>query len=301
MKGLNIIWVTFLLCSCAQRENVRIDRIIDSLVNSTSIEGGIMSVFERNMGTYSLYTISNSPGPIYDENGEVIISEIEKLKGKIILFYFQNKKTIKLKEKELIKLLQEDNANHKMLWYYATCKKRNKEILIQADNISVASYEIPQIRDFSCSTTNKVSPFEAIINYITIEMNDSSGIVRIYMIANLYDRNFETLHSRPDSVSFFFVNFGDTIQCQMEELSLYDMFIEDTLWVKNPALVSKYALNATINSQKSTNKPDNYKQMKNLLNKFMLSVYKLDSLSNVINDTIGVIIPQEININIKKN
>lgn len=302
MKYTNFILFTLLLCSCAQKECTKVDRIVDSLINSVSIEGSVMSIYEKNMGTYFLYVISNSSGPVYDERGEIIVSKIRILKDKYVFYYFHNEKPISIGEEKLIELLQKDSANHKILWYYAVCEKSEKEVLVQADNIYVAAYEIPQIRDFSCSlTATLVPPIEVIVDYVTAVMNDSLGAIDIYMIANLYDRTSDVLTKKIYDINFVFIRCEDTFRCKVKKLPLNDILIEDTLWKKNTALVNKYALNVTVDNQQNMDNLVRSEQIKNLLNRSMFSVYKYDSCSIVKSDTIRMMIPQEVNVNIKDN
>ena len=301
MRKIIVVWILFSLCSCMQKKSIsRIDQVVDSLISAYPLSTKIISVFEKDMEEYFLYAISNTVGIVYDEKGNLVVSEIRHINGKNILFYSSRKASAVLDETELIELLEEENVHHSLLWYYAMCKDGNKDILVQAANAYVASYEIPEIRNFSCTSTS-VQPIvsnEIIVDDISAIINDSLGVTDISMIAKVFNRTSDTLYNELPSDTFVFIDSSDTIFCDVEKLSLNERIIDDTLWKDNTALISRYNVHFAMKNEKRMGYLSSGETIKSMLRK---SIYLLD-YSNSSNDSIlDILIPQEIRVNLSKD
>lgn len=302
MKKLIVAWVLLSFCSCIQRREVnRIDQVVDSLICSYPLNTKIMSVFEKDMGEYFLYAISNSVGIVYDEKGTLIVSDIRHISGKNILFYSSREDSTVLDESRLQELLEEEeNVHHSLLWYYAVCKDGSKDMLVQAANAYVAPYEIPEIRNFSCMSTS-VQPIvsnEIIVDDISAIVNDSLGVTDVSMIAKVYNRTSDTLYNELPSETFVFIDSADTIFCDVEKLSLNERIVDDTLWKDNTALICRYNLHFTMENEKRMRYLSCEDSIKTMLRK---SFFLLDN-NDLSNDSVlDVIIPQEIRVNLFKN
>lgn len=302
MKKLIVAWVLLSFCSCIQRREVnRIDQVVDSLICSYPLNTKIMSVFEKDMGEYFLYAISNSVGIVYDEKGTLIVSDIRHISGKNILFYSSREDSTVLDESRLQELLEEEeNVHHSLLWYYAVCKDGSKDMLVQAANAYVAPYEIPEIRNFSCMSTS-VQPIvsnEIIVDDISAIVNDSLGVTDVSMIAKVYNRTSDTLYNELPSETFVFIDSSDTIFCDVEKLSLNERIVDDTLWKDNTALICRYNLHFTMENEKRMMYLSCEDSIKTMLRK---SFFLLDN-NDLSNDSVlDVIIPQEIRVNLFKD
>lgn len=303
MKKIIVAWLLLSFCSCMQRREVnRIDQVVDSLISSCPLNTKIMSVFEKDMGEYFLYVISNSVGIVYDEGGNLIVSEIRHISGKDILFYSSQEDSTVLDETTLLKLFEEEeNVHHSLLWYYAVCKDGSKDMLVQAANAYVAPYEIPEIRNFSCTSTSVQQPVfsnEIIVDDISAIVNDSLGVTDIGMIAKVYNRTSVALYNELPSETFVFIDSADTILCDVEKLSLNERIIDDTLWKDNTALICRYNLHFTMKNEKRMSYLSSGDSIKSMLRK---SIYLLGYNSSSDDSILDVIIPQEIRVNLSKD
>lgn len=303
MKKIIAVWILLSLCGCMQKKNInRIDQVVDSLISSYPLNTKIISVFEKDMEEYFLYAISNSVGIVYDEEGNLIVSEIRHINDKNILFYSSREDSTMVDEATLLELLKEkEDVHHSLLWYYAMCKDGNKDILIQAANAYVASYEIPEIRNFSCMSSTSIQPIpsnEIIVDNVSAIVSDSLGLTDINMVAKVYNRTSDTLYSELPSDTFVFIDSSDTIFCDVEKLSLNERIIDDTLWKDNSALISRYNLHFVMRNEKRMGYLSSGEDIKSMLRK---SIYLLDYNSSSNDSILNVLIPQEIRVNLSKN
>lgn len=298
MKYIVGILATCIFCSCMSRGNRtdKINHVVDSLIVSGSLSSNVVSVFKECKGQYALYTISNTIGIIYDEMGNIIISGIRSYNGTTILFYFPTSKIVNVDQERLEKIIKGDRGTpHAKLWYYAECKESKKELLVEAQNSDIASYEIPAVRDFTCSNSLPTFLNEVIIYSLTVVRNDSLNITDFNMLAKVYNRTCDTLYNELKSSDFAFIESADTVFCDVKRLSLHDKFIDDTLWVNDSDLVDRYQLSFSTSKRFIQFKDCAIKQM--LKDSFCL----LDTMNFYKKGEFKIFIPDQIKVYLQRN
>lgn len=243
MKYFMILYLTLSLCCCTEKPSVdKLHTIVDSLQNCYPEYTDVMAIIEKDMGNYFLYTIANTEGVIYDDNGKMVVSGLWQVNGKSVLLYSSHPHPMALNVEKVLASIKDYNCKHGLLWFYAVCKKGKSDLLVQAANHDVAAYEIPEIRDFPHARKLGIHN-EIIVDYASIEIDDSLKKARIYTIVKAYNRTNNSLYDKLPSGIFMFIDKNDTIPCNVDTLNLRENFEEDSLWTPNPELIGRYALN----------------------------------------------------------
>lgn len=245
MKHLSIIGLLLFACSCTKQYNMqRLMTIIDSLQIRYPAYTDILSVYEKDMGTHWLYVVDNSVGIIYDNDGNIVVTEIFHRNNKAVLFYASSLGQTTLDEETVLSVIKNGHCTHRILWYYAVCKSDRKELLVQAANDNVDFYEIPAIRDFpyydKASTSN-----ELIVDYLSVKENGASDTMDIFLIAKFYNRTSDQSFSLLPPGDFVFINGNDTAYCNIIGLPLMDRSVDDPLWTPDPELAGRYEISCT--------------------------------------------------------
>lgn len=298
MKYIVAIWTACIFCSCMSESSMtdKINHVVDSLIISGSLSGHVVSVFKEDKGQYDLYTISNTIGVVYDEVGNVVISGTRSYNGITILFYFPADNITNTDQDKLERTIKDDSGTHHVkLWYYAVCKEYHKELLVEAKNPGIASYEIPAIRDFACAYSLLPSSNEVIIYSVTVVENDTLNKTDFDMLAKVYNRTGDTLYNKLRSPNFAFIQLADTVICNVKRLPLHDKLIDDTLWVDDPDLIARYKLSFSINNKFIPFEPCTIQQM--LEDSFCL----IDTVNFYKEGEFKVFIPDKIDIYLQRN
>lgn len=239
-----IILLTILLCGCSlsqqERNKTELINAISQCIDSGEFKGKIIGVYRLDYSykDHDVYLIGQYYGIA---EGEAYPYEIIQLKDKHV-FLFSNKEK-ELPHDKVDKIqneLDEIQNNASTAFYFAQCKTSDKNLLVHAVNAYIEPYEIPEIRDFTCSDMlvkkNNIEiivtdyNFDAVDNYITTH-NDTM----LYFPTNY--TGIISIYNRTDSCIFFpmeekygkfaIVNYKDTLHLSTEEISLADMDIDD--------------------------------------------------------------------------
>lgn len=146
---MRILLILSIICLSGCNSPANIDDRVNELVDSLNNENSIVSFHQRDMGDYWLYTISNEIGPLYDEIGNLTVSEIRNIGDKDILVYSSTSTSKNIDRDKVTKVDScHTMPHHTTIWYFAITKDGKREKLIQPVNSSVMPYEIPSIRNF---------------------------------------------------------------------------------------------------------------------------------------------------------
>ena len=85
----------------------------------------------------------------------------------------------------------------------------------------------------------------------------------------------------------------DTFRFNVDTLSLYRAYIDDTLWVADSTLKKRFSLHLEMSGNKTISKFKDKEVIKNILNESILIRGK--------NDKIGLFIPSETQVHLQKN
>jgi len=281
----------FIICLSGCNSPTNVDARINEILDSLNINNNIASFHIKDMKDYWLYTISNDIGLIYDGEGNLLISEIRRMNGKDVIVYSTPKKIDNI-DKEIVQQIEKlyKAPYHSVIWYLAITKDGKKEVLIQPANSDVMPYEIPEIRQF-LNPSKKRNDYEYIADYISISMDDSLNSISINMHLNLYIHNQDAVESIPND--FRLALAKDTFRFNVDTLSLYRAYIDDTLWVADSTLKKRFYLHLEMSGNKTISKFKNKEVIKNILNESILIRGK--------NDKIGLFIPSETQVHLQKN
>lgn len=282
------LFLFFIICLSGCNSPTNVDARINEILDSLNINNDIASFHKKDMKDYWLYTISNDIGLIYDGEGNLLISEIRKINGKDVIVYSTPKEVHNI-DGETIQQIEKSYRGpyHTIVWYFAITKDGKKEILIQPANSAVMPYEIPEIRQFM-NPSKKRNDYEYISDYISISMDDSLNSTSIYMHLKLYIHNQEAVEGILDD--FRFVLAKDTFKFNVDTLSLYQAYIDDTLWVDDPAFKKRFSLDLEIKENLIIN---NKKSIPDILKKYILIGERKDE--------VNLLIPSESEIYLQKN
>lgn len=276
------------LSGCYNPANIdnRINEVIDSLRN----ENPIVSFQQKDMGKYYLFTISNEIGPLYDEYGNIQASEVRNIGDKNIIVY-SSTKNLDFVDGDKIKEIESSYTmpHHTIIWYFAITKDGKREFLIKPTNSSIMFYEIPSIRNFM-NPSKKIKKYEYIIDYVTVENDDSLKTTDISMNVKEYNRFGD---KNPVINDFSFIWLGDTMKFKIDTLSLYSSYIDDTLWVEDPFLINRYDLQLKLEGKGDVSKFQKRDSIKNIL--------KESLLFGEGNNNVEIIIPSNIQIHLQRN
>jgi hypothetical protein len=285
------LFLFFIICLSGCNSPTNVDARINEILDSLNINNDIASFHIKDMKDYWLYTISNDIGLIYDGEGNLLISEIRRMNGKDVIVYSTPKKIHNI-DKEIVQQIEKSYRSpyHTIVWYFAITKDGKKEVLIQPANSDVMPYEIPEIRQF-LNPSKKINDYEYIADYISISMDDSSNSISIYMHLNLYIHNQDAVESIPND--FRLALAKDTFRFNVDTLSLYRAYIDDTLWVADSTLKKRFSLHLEMSGNKTISKFKDKEVIKNILNESIFIRGK--------NDKIGLFIPSETQVHLQKN
>lgn len=286
MRKLLFLFVVC-LSGCYNPTNIddRLNEVIDSLNN----ESHIVSFYQKDMGKYYLFTISNEIGPLYDEYGNIQASEVRNVGNENIIVYSSTKNLAvvdenKIKEIESLYTI----PHHTVIWYFAITKDGREEFLIQPVNSSVMPYEIPSVRNFM-NPSKEVKGYEYIIDYISVITEDSLQTANIGINIKQYNR----LDKNKSINNFSFIWQGDTLQFKIDTLSLYSSYIDDTLWVEDSFLTNRYHLHLELRGKNVVSKFQEQDSIKSILEESILVGEKMNDIE--------IIIPSDIPINMQRN
>ena len=283
-----LLFFFLVICLSGCNSPANVDTRINEILDSLNVNNDIASFHKKDMKDYWLYTISNDIGLIYDGEGNLLISEIRKINGKDVIVYSTPKEVHNI-DGETIQQIEKSYRGpyHTIVWYFAITKDGKKEILIQPANSDVMPYEIPEIRQF-LNPSKKINDYEYISDYISISMDDSLNSTSIYMHLKLYIHNQEAVEGILDD--FRFVLAKDTFKFNVDTLSLYQAYIDDTLWVDDPAFKKRFSLDLEIKENLIIN---NKKSIPDILKKYILIGERKDE--------VNLLIPLESEIYLQKN
>ncbi|NDV60160.1 hypothetical protein [Bacteroides sp. 519] len=176
--------------------------------------------------------------------------KIKEIKNKIVFFYFSEEE--ELAEEPVDKIIEEHydydyyNINSSTAFFFVQCKTTGKKLLHHAVNEYMQPYEIPEIRDFSCSSgLIKKQSIEVITDFFNIYALDYQGLgsdtiskhpKSIDLVVYVYNRTDSCLFFDGLNTSFgkfMLIKGNDTLQFNP---SLYggSRIIDDSTFVEDP-------------------------------------------------------------------
>ncbi len=236
-----IYWVliSLLLLSCTNTTLTQEDKnkkdLIDAVkkcINSGELPGKLVEVHRSHIdrGDCELYFIRQFGGLIVDEG---FLNEIIEWKGKKILLC-SNVDT-GISEEVVDKLTEEivDSAWNSTVFFFIQCKTTGKSLLVKPANRRVEIYEIPEIREFTCSEDIYIKEnieiiatsysFDAFDNYVLGEDTLKYFPIRYEGYFTIYNRSDSCLFfgSPNDSFGYFaIINGHDTLYLDAHPASL---------------------------------------------------------------------------------
>lgn len=249
-----LVFSLFLLsCSSSQEKQNRADLInaVIECIDSEAFPTKIIAVDESDFdyGDYRHYSISGSR---YIYGGEMSPYKIMELKNKYVFFYSNRKKSLPRKYVNDIIEKYDDYDYFKglysnVMFYFLQCKKTGKNILRHVANSEMYSYEIPELRDFSCSDVPFIKkPFELLSDFYSFDVLDKyvSGKKKVHSFPKNYSAAI-TVYNRTDSCLFFhgvdttfgfwcIIHGSDTLRLHAKKSSKPEIIIDDPTYKEDP-------------------------------------------------------------------
>jgi len=171
-----IISLLFLFSCHDDPKNKNRERLIHNIkkcIATVNFNEKILEVckMKNDYGDYDLYNIKGFFGIIV---GEEYPDEIIKVEDKYIFLYIDgNKQLINETDSIYEKYGKYDKITNTM-FYFAICKRTQNELLVKVPNQETYPYEIPELREFSCSQKEslKLDSIELIIGKYSIDAKE---------------------------------------------------------------------------------------------------------------------------------
>lgn len=256
---------------------------VKECVESGGLSEKVIGVYKShlNRGDYELYFIRQFEGLVVDED---FINEIIEWEGRYILLCSNVNTGISEEVESKFTKETVDEVND-LLFYFVQCRITGKSLLVKAVNRHVEPYEIPEIREFTCSENifkkNNIEiiatsySFDALENYVLEEDTLSFFPINYRAEFTIYNRSDSCLFfgSPCDSLGYFaIVNGNDTLYLGAKLAALSDYRIDDPDYIEDPEKFVRFSVTSEGNTDFfSRIEPRNYHQ--NLLNLLRDSIF----------------------------
>lgn len=262
-----LLFSLFLLsCSSPQEKRNKVDLInaVIECIDSKAFPAKILVVYESDFdyGDYKHYSILGFRD-IY--RGEMSPYEIMELKDKYVFFFSSRKKPL---PEEYVDDIVEKYNNYDYFkglysntkFYFLQCKKTGKSILHHAVNDDIYSFEIPELRDFSCSDRPFIKePIELLVDAYSFNVLDKyvSGKMRIHSfpknciaVVVVYNRTDSCLSFHGADTTFgnwCIIHRNDTLRFHVKKISKTNLLVDDPTYKEDPEKVDRLYLTSDDN------------------------------------------------------
>lgn len=257
-----ITTVFFLNCTNHSSKSIDddlVDAVLEAL-DSNAFHEKIISVIKSDYDykDYDLYKISGYRDYMRPDDYPYQIME---LRDKIVFFFsFDTEKN--LPHEDIDKIIEENyNCRNwgdpcsNIAYFFVKCKDSDKKLLYKAINNTIRSFEIPEIRDFSCSSNSSTKKdieiitedfvLHALDDYVLEKDTIKKFPSKMVLTLNIYNRT-DTCISLDATNSllgqFNLINGNDSLTFKVKELYINNFVVDDPTYKQDPQRYARLML-----------------------------------------------------------